>query len=219
MLIKVICSGPANCCYLELYIKLQSSVRVLLLIVNQIILPIEIVWVFLYVYESKKLLNSSILLKEPHPYNCREALRAQYNVGHPDIQCKLGHQYGGGRLEGRQAPLEPEQQGHYSTKGKLSISKEVHQLNRWRPHVLPYRVGNHVIESMILPEDCRVIKECCQQQLNKLLVFITRCPLTCVTTQDLRSLISHGEMINDNVMNVFLEILADHKLPVDIFYD
>jgi hypothetical protein len=38
------------------------------------------VWGFLYVYEPKKLLNSLILLKEPHPYNCREALRAQYKI-------------------------------------------------------------------------------------------------------------------------------------------
>ena len=124
-------------------------------------------------------------------------------------QDKIRHQYGGGKVKRSHASIEPEQKGIYLTVGVLPISKEFHQQNNWRPRALPHNVGNHILEAMLLPGDYQAIKAYCQQESNKSLVFMSRCYLTCVTTRNLQQLISQGEMINDNVMNIFLELLAN----------
>jgi hypothetical protein len=96
----------------------------------------------------------------------------------------------------------------YTQKGPVSIAQASTSANQWCPPFLPVLRHNHPIENLISDSSREKINLCCQQPLDKSLVHITGSRLTSVTTRLLRELISHGQMVQDNVLNVFLEILT-----------
>jgi len=96
----------------------------------------------------------------------------------------------------------------YTQKGPVSIVQASTSANQWCPPFLPVLRHNHPIENLISDSSREKIILCCQQPLDKSLVHITGSRLTSVTTRLLRELISHGQMVQHNVLNVFLEIFT-----------
>jgi hypothetical protein len=118
--------------------------------------------------------------------------------------------YGGGlrpthrALTGDPIPLK-----HYQQKGKMSIAVNITQQNQWCPrHQFPIRHDDHPIEQLLTESDFQTIQAFARQSQHRKLTYITNSHLTAITTESLQELISHGEMIIDNVLNVFLEIMC-----------
>jgi hypothetical protein len=103
---------------------------------------------------------------------------------------------------------EPTYYHSYRQQGPVSIVQASTSENQWCPSFLPFLRHNHPIKNLISDSSRAKIILCCQQPLDNSLVHITGSRLTSVTTRLLRELISHGQMVKDDVLNVFLEILT-----------
>jgi hypothetical protein len=120
----------------------------------------------------------------------------------------LHNLYGGERAAPRLSIGEPIKFSKYTTIGPVSIAADLVAQHHWQPPYLTYCRGNHPIDQLLGPSISGVINLFCRQQPDTNLVYVTKIHLTCVTPRDLQDLVSHGHMIRDSVLNVFLEILA-----------
>jgi len=85
-----------------------------------------------------------------------------------------------------------------------------------RPYVRPFNKpsrcrSSHPIEVSLTELDLLKIKIFARQDSNRKLAYITNNHLTHISTERLQELLSHGEMIIDNILNVFLEILCSSQ--------
>jgi len=97
----------------------------------------------------------------------------------------------------------------YQQTSPMSIAVNISQQNQWSPrHQFPIHCSNHPIEELLTDQDFQTIQVFARQSQHKKLTYITQSHLTAITTESLQQLISHGEMIIDSVLNVFLEIMC-----------
>jgi hypothetical protein len=118
--------------------------------------------------------------------------------------------YGGGtNPHGQDLSQDPERFKEYKKIGNLSIGKVSLMENSWVLDAA-FQVGrtDHSIDNLISDQDIAHIKLYARQASNMKLTYVTSHHLTHITTEYLRELLSHGTMIIDNVLNVFLDILC-----------
>jgi len=100
----------------------------------------------------------------------------------------------------------------YTIVKNLSVGQPLSQRNAWQPKTnLPTGRSSHPIEVSLTELDLLKIKIFARQDSNRKLAYITNNHLTHITTESLQELLSHGEMIIDNILNVFLEILCSSQ--------
>jgi hypothetical protein len=81
----------------------------------------------------------------------------------------------------------------------------------WRPlSNLPFTCSDHPLERLITSDDRSLIQQSCQFEPHHVLVCSRRYNNVTLTASDLRDLISHNSMINDNTIFLYLEILCSH---------
>ncbi len=122
-------------------------------------------------------------------------------------------QTGGGQISTyRQDSIDPIDLPKYTIVKNLSVGQPLSQRNAWQPKTnLPTGRSSHPIEVSLTELDLLKIKIFARQDSNRKLAYITNNHLTHITTESLQELLSHGEMIIDNILNVFLEILCSSQ--------
>jgi hypothetical protein len=103
---------------------------------------------------------------------------------------------------------------NYRIYGKVSIAHDLSPQNQWAPTSLPFATGTHVIESLISSQDTEHIPLFTRQNPNTVLAYVANSHLKHLTMEALQDLVSHGCMVPDNIINIFLEILGafqNHK--------
>lgn len=81
----------------------------------------------------------------------------------------------------------------------------------WKPNnSLPYVKDSHPLEILIHESDLQLIKYYCAQDSHQVITYSSRKPTTAITTFTLRDLISHGQPITGEVMELCLEVLCTH---------
>ncbi len=81
----------------------------------------------------------------------------------------------------------------------------------WRPAAyLPVNQSTHPLEQLITQGERSLIQHYCQLAPNHIIAFNTRFTSTRIITADLRDLISHNSLTNDDTIAIFSATLCNH---------